>query len=133
MSNHHTSFAVIPRSLTAIFRIISWRIFLNRFGFPLMAVILLQQFRASNHAVHYHSMQSVHMRERVAATYPWDMSPQHFHVFKCCDFVPATCISVYATQIFLYYTLNYDVVSLFSLHQQNLTASVLHVFYLYSN
>ena len=52
---------------------------------------------------------SVYTRGHVAATYPWDMYPQHFHVCKCCNFVPATCprytsllhvASVYHTQVF---------------------------------
>ena len=39
-----------------------------------------KQFSASKHAGHYHNAHSVYTNGRVAATYPWDMSPQHFHV-----------------------------------------------------
>ena len=33
MSNQHTCLAIIPRNMTAVFRIFSWRIILNRFYF----------------------------------------------------------------------------------------------------
>ena len=66
-SNQHTCLAIISRGLTAVVRMFSRRIILNRF---LCA-------------------QSVLRRGSVAATYPWDIHPQHFHV--CADFVPATC------------------------------------------
>ena len=79
-----------------------------------MAAILLQRCSASKQAGHCQNYvpcaQLVHTRGRVTATYPWDMYPQHFHVCKCCDFVPATCpcytsllhvASVCTTQVFV--------------------------------
>jgi hypothetical protein len=49
-----------------------------------MAAILLQRFSASKHAGHYQNHapcgQSVYTMGHVAATYPWGMYPQHFHV-----------------------------------------------------
>ena len=67
-----------------------------------MAAILLQRYSASQHAGHCpkHApcAQAVHTRGHVAATYPWDKYPQHFHV--CANVLilsllrspcPATC------------------------------------------
>ena len=48
-----------------------------------MAAILLQRCSASQHAGYCQNYalcaQSVYTRGRVAATYPWDMYPQHVH------------------------------------------------------
>ena len=65
-----------------------------------MADILLQQFSALKHAGHYHNAQSFHTRGRVAATYPWDMSPQHFHV--CVTAVILSLLHVPATRSLLH-------------------------------
>ena len=66
-----------------------------------MAAILIQRCSASKHAGHCQNYapcaQSVHTRGRVAATYPWDMYPQHFHV--CANFVILSLLHVPATRL----------------------------------
>ena len=76
-----------------------------------MATISIQRCSASKLAGHCQNYapcaQSVHTRGYVAATYPWDMYPHHFHV--CANVVilsplhvPATCrLSVYYTSFCL--------------------------------
>ena len=65
-----------------------------------MAAILIQRCSASKHAGHRQNYapcaQSVHTRGRVAATYPWDMYPQHFHV--CANVVILFLLHVPATR-----------------------------------
>ena len=65
-----------------------------------MVDILHQQFSALKHVSHYHNAQSVHRRGCVAATYPWDLFLQHFHVcanIATCPLVCNTPIIVAAT------------------------------------
>ena len=65
-----------------------------------MAAILIQRCSASKHAGHCQNYapcaQSVHTRGHVAATYPWDMYPQHFHV--CANVVILSLLHVPATR-----------------------------------
>ena len=67
---------------------------------PSMAAILLQRYSASKHAGHRpkHApcAQAVHTRGRVAATYPWDKYPQHFHV--CANVVVLSMLHVPVTR-----------------------------------
>ena len=65
-----------------------------------MAAILIQRCSASKHAGHCQNYtpcaQSVHTRGHVAATYPWDLYPQHFHV--CANVVILSLLHVPATR-----------------------------------
>ena len=82
-----------------------------------MAAILIQRCSASKHTGHCQNYapcaQSVYTRGRVAATYPWDMYPQHFHVganvvILSLLHVPTTCrLSVYK-QVFVTVTCRCD-------------------------
>ena len=65
-----------------------------------MAAILIQRCSASKLAGHCQNYapcaQSVHTRGHVAATYPWDMYPQHFHV--CANVLILSLLHVPATR-----------------------------------
>ena len=67
---------------------------------PSMSAILFQRYSASKHAGHCpkHApcAQAVHTRGHVAATYPWDKYPQHFHV--CANVVVLSLLHVPATR-----------------------------------
>ena len=85
--------------MTAIVRIFSWRIILNRFSFDgrhFTSAIYSASKHAGHCPKHAPCAQAVHSRGHVAATYPWDKYPQYFHV--CANVVILSLLHVPATR-----------------------------------
>ena len=103
MSNQHT--CLIPRNMNAVFRVVSWRIILNRFYFDgRHYTSTMQCLKTCWTLLKPCTMRSVSSHEgkcRYNTSLSPGRRPQHFYVCKCCDFVPAKCrLSMYYTQVF---------------------------------